>query len=69
MPTPPLELDAIEEEFHRVKLCSVSSVDESVLEEVVQEVLQETLSSGELVEGRDILLSADEDIVEGLWKG
>lgn len=61
----PLELDAIEEEFHRVKLRSVSSMDEAMLEEVVQEVLKETHSAVELVESKDMVLSADEDIVEG----
>ena len=62
---PPLELDTIEEEFHRVKLCSVSSIDEAVLEEVVQEVVQEAQGAADLAESKDIVLSADEDIVEG----
>ena len=60
-----LELDVIEEEFHRVKLRSVSSADEAMLEEVVQEVLQESHSAAELAESKEIVLSADEDIVEG----
>ena len=62
---PPLELDTIEEEFHPVKLCSVSSMDEAVLEEMVQEVMQEAQGAADLAESKDIVLSADEDIVEG----
>ncbi len=65
VPSPSVELDAIEEEFHRVKLCSVSSADEAMLEEVVQEVVQEAHGAADLAEGRDIVLSADEGIVEG----
>ena len=65
VPSLPVELDAIEEEFHRVKLCSVSSADEAMLEEVVKEVMQEAHGAADLAESRDILLSADEDIVEG----
>ena len=44
---------------------SVSSADEAMLEEVVQEVLQESHSAAELAESKEIVLSADEDIVEG----
>ena len=45
---PHVDLDTIEEDFHRVKLCSVSSIDEAVLEEVVQEVVQEAQGAADL---------------------